>query len=84
MKRIVVFQRGWVVVGDVHYDGTEIVISKPAVVHRWGTSAKGLGYLAEHGPQPQTVLYPGEGQIRSERMAVVFQWDCDPTAWKSV
>lgn len=54
-KQIVVLQRGWVVVGDVHKEENEVKISNCSVIRVWGTS-KGLGEIAENGPTSKTVL----------------------------
>ena len=73
-EKIVVLQRGWVVVGLVEEDGDKIIIHDAAVVRRWGTS-KGLGELAAKGPLPQTVLDPG-GRVEAHKLAVVLTIDC--------
>lgn len=54
---IAVLQRGHVVVGRYHQSGEVATLICASVVRRWGTS-KGLGQLAEGGPQPNTVLDP--------------------------
>ncbi len=78
--RIVVLQRGWVVVGDygVDPDNDEVVISDASVIRRWGTS-KGLGELRD-GPLPETVLDPA-GEIRAPRGAVVLTIAVSAEAW---
>lgn len=66
--RIVVLQRGWVVVGHARRVRMSnalgatpgdwpcrVVVSNCAIVRRWGTS-KGLGELATNGPLTNTVL----------------------------
>ena len=73
-RKIVVLQRGWVVVGLVEEDGDKIVIHDAAVVRRWGTS-KGLGELAAKGPLPETVLDPA-GRVEAHKLAVVLTIDC--------
>jgi len=78
--RIVVLQRGWVVVGRVSKDGQELVIENASVIRRWGT-AKGLGQLAA-GPQKDTVLDKA-GTVRAHELAVVMQIDCEETPWAS-
>jgi len=37
--KIVVLQRGWVVVGETSQDGNTVQVDKGAVVRRWGTPA---------------------------------------------
>lgn len=56
-KQIVVLQRGWVIVGDVHKTDEEVTISNASVIRIWGTS-KGLGEIAEDGPTAETKLDP--------------------------
>lgn len=56
-KQILVLQRGWVVVGDVEKTDAEVKINNCAVIRIWGTS-KGLGELAENGPNDKTRLDP--------------------------
>ena len=77
--KIVVLQRGWVVVGLVQETGDKIVIHDAAVVRRWGTS-KGLGELAAKGPLPETVLDPA-GRVEAHKLAVVLTIDCVEEAW---
>ena len=54
-KQILVLQRGWVVVGDVHQELTTVSVSNCSEIRVWGTS-NGLGELAENGPLSETVL----------------------------
>ena len=42
MLKIVVINRGWVIVGRVSTEGNMVVIENAAVLRKWGTSA-GLG-----------------------------------------
>lgn len=79
MRRIVVLQRGWVVVGIWEQSGPYVTLREPAVVRRWGTS-KGLGQLASEGPQSQTVLDPSP-EIRFHELTAVLWMDCVEEAW---
>lgn len=74
--RILVLQRGWVVVGSYSEDGDECVLRDASVIRRWGTT-KGLGELA-NGPLKDTVLDPA-GIVRAHKLAVVMQIECP--AW---
>jgi hypothetical protein len=76
--RIVVLQRGWVVVGNFAQDGEEVVVTKAKVIRRWGTT-KGLGELVD-GPKENTVLDPA-GEVRANKLAVVLTVQCNPEAW---
>jgi len=70
--RIVILQRGWVVVGRWHRDGDDVTLTSASVIRRWGTS-KGLGELA-NGPLSETKLDPA-GTIRCHILAVVAAMD---------
>lgn len=77
--KILILQRGWVVIGRYGKDGTEHVLTDAAVVRRWGTS-KGLGQLATDGPQPNTVLDKA-GTVRAHELATVLVIDADAEKW---
>lgn len=71
--KIVVLQRGWVVVGDVSRMGTQLIIENAAVIRRWGTT-QGLGELAMNGPTSETVLDPCP-PINCHELTVVFEME---------
>jgi len=56
-KKIVILQRGWIVVGDFAMEGQHCTLTNSSVIRSWGTS-KGLGQLALDGPQSGTKLDP--------------------------
>lgn len=76
--RIVVLQRGWVVVGDVSAIGTELVITDARVIRKWGTT-KGLGELVD-GPTAETVLDEA-GTVRAHALGVVLTLDTKAEKW---
>lgn len=78
--RIVVLQRGWVVVGRYAATDTEVTITDASVIRVWGTD-KGLGQLAA-GPTEATILDPA-GTVRAHPMAVVLTIDCEESGWRS-
>ncbi len=55
--RIVVLDRGFVLVGRVVIDASYVVIENCQCIRKWGTS-NGLGQLAKEGPFSGTVLDP--------------------------
>ena len=55
--RIVILDRGWVVVGWVGISGDDVTIEKASVIRVWGTS-KGIGEIASGGPTKDTILDP--------------------------
>jgi hypothetical protein len=57
VKKIVVLDRGWIVVGRLEKDEDYFILLDGAVIRRWGTE-NGLGELAEKGPLPETKLDP--------------------------
>lgn len=78
--RIVVLQRGNIVVGEygVDADNDEVVVTSASVIRRWGTT-KGLGELRT-GPTSETVLdYAGE--VRAPRGAVIMTITCQSEGW---
>lgn len=77
--RIVILQRGWVVIGHVYESEREVRVEKAAVVRRWGTT-KGLGELAANGPFDKTTL-DDCGDVRAHPLAVVAQIDCVREKW---
>lgn len=77
--QIVILNRGWVVVGRVRKDRSEIIISSASVIRLWGTT-KGLGEIASSGPTSSTKLDPCP-DITAHELAVVGRMDCDPTKW---
>jgi len=77
--RIVVLQRGWVVVGAYSEDGDEVLVTSAKVIRRWGTT-QGIGELVD-GPTKDTVLDLA-GTVRAHRLGVLFTLDCDGDAWR--
>ena len=77
--RIVVLQRGWIVVGQV-VEETETVlrIENSSVIRRWGTK-KGIGELTP-GPLVTTILDKC-GTVTAHPLAVVMQIECSPEGW---
>ncbi|QMU98760.1 hypothetical protein FVO59_12840 [Microbacterium esteraromaticum] len=76
--KIVVLQRGWVVVGDVTVEGGELVIRDASVIRYWGTT-KGLGELVD-GPTEKTKLDPA-GTVRAHVLGVVLTLDVKAEKW---
>ena len=69
---IVVLDRGWVFIGLVRFDGEQIIIRDALNIRRWGTD-KGLGQLAQDGPQEETQLDPS-GTVNTHRNALVCRF----------
>lgn len=81
--RIVILQRGWVVVGRYSQKGEECTLEGAKVVRRWGTS-KGLGELAAGGPiEGKTVLDPAP-TVRFHALTVVASIACEASKWAAL
>ena len=78
--RIVVLQRGWVVVGEYSREGMECRVSRASVIRRWGTS-KGLGEL-RNGPLLDTVLDP-IGELEHHRLTEVMTVRVNAEKWEA-
>ena len=79
--RIVVLQRGWVVVGRFSQEGSECLLTEASIVRRWGTT-RGLGEIAEGGPTKSTVL-DATPDLHFHELTIVLSIDCDEKAWTS-
>jgi hypothetical protein len=77
--RIVVLQRGWVVVGEYAEDEKTITVKNGSVIRRWGTT-KGLGELAIKGALPNTILDQCT-EIKAGIDAVVMTLKTDAGLW---
>lgn len=78
--RIVVLQRGWVLIGRYREDGDEVTMSDASIIRVWGTT-QGLGEL-HFGPTPSTKLDKTTGAVRAHRGAVVLTVDVDDETWE--
>lgn len=78
--KIVVLQRGWVVVGEYSQTATEAKLENAATIRVWGTT-KGLGELAADGPTSSTKLDKA-GTVTFERLTTVLVIDVkDDAKW---
>lgn len=73
-QQIVIADRGWVWVGRARIDGESVIIQNARCVRYWGTT-RGLGQLAEEGPQPNTKLDPC-GRVELNRRALIALIAC--------
>lgn len=81
--RIVILQRGWVVVGRFTQTGDKCQLDGAKVVRRWGTT-KGLGELAAGGPvEGKTVLDPSP-TVRFHALTVVASIACEASKWAAL
>lgn len=80
--KIVVLQRGWVVVGKMERDGNQCKLHQAAVIRNWGTT-KGLGEIALEGPKKDTKLDPCNGVVEFDYLTVVLTISINEAKWKN-
>ena len=79
--RIVILQRGWVMVGRYSESGDQCPLTDAAVVRVWGTT-KGLPEIAQDGPTSKTVL-DKSSTVRFHKLTVIATIDCVARKWQS-
>lgn len=77
--KIVVLQRGWVMIGRWSEKGDICSLDDAYVIRRWGTT-KGLGQLALEGKQSGTTLDKA-GHVDFHRLTIVTTLDCKEDLW---
>jgi hypothetical protein len=80
--KIVILQRGWVMIGRFNRVGSDCTLTNAYVIRRWGTS-KGLGELAEEGEKRETILDKA-GIVKFDYLTVVATIDCDESKWSKI
>lgn len=78
-RKIVILQRGWVMVGTYTKDGDQCRLDDASIIRMWGTT-KGLGEIALNGPTSTTVLDP-VGTVMFNEMTAVAVLDCVESKW---
>lgn len=78
--KIVVLQRGWVMVGRFVREGSECKLNGASVIRNWGTT-KGLGEIAGNGPTTNTKLDPTNGAVEFDYLTVVATIACNQSVW---
>lgn len=79
--KIVILQRGWVMIGRYSVDGEIVTLENAYVIRTWGTT-KGLGELALEGKQSSTKLDKA-GHVEFHILTVVATINCDDKLWDS-
>lgn len=77
--KIVILDRGFVLVGNVTVDGDWVTTTNASIIRCWGTT-KGLGELAMNGPLKETKLDP-IGTVRSPLRALIGLVECEAVKW---
>ena len=80
--KIMVLQRGWVMVGKLERNGSECKLHNASVIRSWGTT-KGLGEIAADGPKPSTKLDKCNGVVEFDYLTVVCSISCNEEKWKN-
>jgi hypothetical protein len=80
--KIIILQRGWVMVGKLERDGSECKLHQANVIRNWGTT-KGLGEIAEAGPKKDTKLDPCNGVVEFDWLTVVASISINEAKWAS-
>lgn len=78
--KIVILQRGWVMVGKMERNGSECKLHHASVIRNWGTT-KGLGEIAEAGPKKDTKLDPCNGVVEFDYLTVVATISVNEEVW---
>lgn len=79
--KIVILQRGWILVGKFERKGSDCKLSEASVIRSWGTT-KGLGEIAENGPTSLTKLDPCHGLVEFDYLTVVATIACNEEKWE--
>lgn len=77
--KIVILQRGWVMVGRLFKVGSEYILKDGAVIRSWGTS-RGLGEIATGGPTRETKLDPVP-ETKFHELTVIAQLNAEQSNW---
>ena len=80
--KIVILQRGWIVIGRFERNGSDCKMSNAAVIRTWGTT-NGLGEIAKKGPTDSTKLDKCYGVVQFDYLTVVATIDCEEKEWSS-
>ena len=80
--KIVVLQRGWIVVGRFERSDSQCKLHNASVIRTWGT-INGLGEIAENGPTSATKLDKCHGVVEFDYLTVVLTIDCEVRKWQS-
>ncbi len=78
--KIVILQRGWVMVGKFERDGNECKLHNASVIATWGTTG-GLGEIAKDGPTSKTKLMKCNGLVQFDWLTVIATIACEESKW---
>lgn len=80
-KKIVVLQRGWIVIGDVseNQETGLTEIRNACTIRRWGTT-KGIGQLVD-GPTTNTILDKIPGLVEVHPLTIIQRISVNASKW---
>ena len=79
--KIVILQRGWVMVGRFERNGSDCKLNNASVIRSWGTT-NGLGEIAKNGPNFNTKLDKTNGLVEFDYLTVVASISCEEKSWE--
>jgi hypothetical protein len=77
--RIVILQRGWVMVGEYSRVENDCFLKNCSTIRKWGTS-RGLGQIAMEGPTSETIL-DKQPDTEFHILTIVASIKCDASKW---
>lgn len=80
--KIVILQRGWVMVGKFERNGSDCKLHNASVIRVWGTK-KGIGEIAGNGPTKDTVLDRCYGVVEFDYLTVVASISVAEDKWEA-
>jgi hypothetical protein len=80
--KIVVLQRGWVLIGTFEQESDKCKLHNASVVRVWGTT-NGLGELANEGPTDKTILDKCYGLVEFNELTIVLSISADQKKWQN-
>lgn len=78
--RIVILQRGWVMVGRYSRYGSRCRLEHAAVIRCWGTT-KGIGEIASGGPVKDKTILDECPDVEFHELTVVAEVLCEQKNW---
>jgi len=79
--KIVILQRGWIMIGRFERNGSDCKLHEASVIRVWGTS-KGLGELY-NGPLKGTKLEKCHGVVEFDYLTVVASINVSEGEWEN-
>ena len=80
--KIVILQRGWVMVGRFERNGSDCKLHNASVIRIWGTT-EGIGEIAANGPLANTKLDRTYGVVEFDYLTVVASVSVEESKWKA-